>query len=501
LKQGNIFLGWFVSLHTPKSYNMKNTIIVASLTLSVFCCLYCVRLLDAAEESAVVTTGNLPLVPTTFSNVEVDQKLVTTPSITGMNLKTRRSERIINGSENETIKCKAGTKLFFPAESFVTAGGFPVKGKVRVIVEECYDLDEILAAKLSTTSGNKQLETAGMIRVQAFVGRSEVYLREGGRYNIHFPVGGDRKEDFRLFYGKRDVSGTMDWVLEENDTPINEAALPVSSVMNECFIQISASELRIGNRIQKMDYFNWPLVNGQNLNQWFISGFNPDPAMLNDFCANRMNSQITFHVNEQGQFQDYYISHSSLTEYDRLIASALSTMPALDMKKFMPQYTEDHACVLSFGRQQESGNKAFLERFVKRYDYEDPDQKMAGVRTEDLSYYVFSSTELGWINCDRFMESQGPLVDVVVETSGGESVGVSMVFDRERSILAGKKVGDTFVFTGVPANKMARLIALANPGGTPQMQVSTINTSCERHQMRITQSITLADLDRALCWN
>jgi hypothetical protein len=359
----------------------------------------------------------------------------------------------------------------------------------------------MLVSKLSTTSGNKQLETAGMIKVQAFSGRSEVYLRDGARYNIHFPVVGDKREDFRLFYGKREDSGMIDWVLEEDDNPINDSAPPVSSVMNDCFIQISASELRIGNRIQKMDYFNWPLVNGQNLNQWFIAAFNPDPAMLDDFCANRMYAQLTFHVDEDGVFHDYYISHSSLTEYDRLIASALSTMPALDMKKFMPQYTEDHACVLSFGRQQESGNKAFLDRFVKRYDYKDPNQKMEGMKTEDLNYYVFSSTELGWINCDRFMESQGPFVDVVVETSSGESVGVSMVFDRERSILAGKKVGDAFVFTGIPANKTARLIALANPGGAPQMQVSTINTSCQRHLMRATQPIALADLDRALCWN
>jgi len=480
---------------------MKKSIIVASATLSVFCCLYCVRLLNAAEEAVGIPTADTSIVQTIPIGFSENDRMITTPAVSSLNLKVRRSERSIDAAKNETIECKAGTKLFFPAESFVTASGRPVSGKVRLVVEECYNLEEMLVSKLSTTSGNKQLETAGMIKVQAFSGRSEVYLRDGARYNIHFPIGGDKKEDFRLFYGKREDSGMIDWVLEENDNPINESAPPVASVMNDCFIQISASELRIGNRIQKMDYFNWPLVNGQNLNQWFIAAFNPDPAMLDDFCANHMYSQIMFHVDEQGAFQDYYISHSSLTEYDRLIAAALSTMPPLDMKKFMPQYTEDHACVLSFGRQQESGNKAFLDRFVKRYDYKDPDQKMEGVRTEDLNYYVFSSTELGWINCDRFMESQGPFVDVVVETSGGESVGVSMVFDRERSILAGKKVGDTFVFSGVPANKRARLIALANPGGSPQMQVSTINTSCERHQMRVTQPITLADLDRALCWN
>ena len=478
--------------------HMKNKIIFSSSVLVVLCCVYFERLTNAASEamdSPSSSQNAQEVIPVTMV-----EEIGLAP-VKSVNLTTRRTEVKHNNEKAGTIECKGGTKLFFPSGSFVHASGKPVVGKVKLVVEECLDLDEMLAAKLSTTSGGRRLETAGMINVRAFVGREELKLKDGCRYNIYFPIGGERKDDFELFYGSRDSKGNIDWVLEENAEPIEESVLSSEPIVNDCFVQISASQYRYGTRIQEMDYFNWPLVNGQNLNQWFISSFNPDPQMLDDFCANRMYSQITFYVNEDGSFRDYYVSHASRAEYDRLLADALSTMPCLDLKKFMPVYTSDHACILSFGRQQQRSTKQFVDRFVKRYDYDDSEKNMSDVSTEDLNYYVFSSTELGWINCDRFLQNESPLVDVTVEVPMSENTSISMVFDADKCILSSVKQGALYVFKGVPANRNVRLIALGNPGGKPQMEVSKINTSCGSHVVRAMEPITLADLDRALCWN
>ena len=479
---------------------MNNKIIVSAAALSVLCCLYFVRLSNAIEASSDLTRVESPLVTPSIS--EVSQK-PTVASFDGVSLKTTRTEKKIKAGEAVTVECKKGTKLFFPAGSFVYPSGKAVEGKVRLVVEECYDVDEMLAAKLSTTSEGRRLETAGMIKVQAFVGSTEVNLREDGRYNIYFPVEGKRKSDFELFYGYRDSSGKIDWKLEETSEPIAETVSPSqpASIRNDCFVQISASQYRCGTRIQEMDYFNWPLSNGQNLNQWFVSNFNPDPSMLDDFCARRMYAQITFHINEDGSFRDYYVSHTSREQYDRLLASTLSQMPALDMEKFMPVYTEDHACILSFGRQQESSANEFIERFSKKYDYADPKQTMTDVATEDLNYYLFSSTELGWINCDRFISNDRPLVDVIVEVPSTSEASVSMIFDQDKCILSAMKEGNTFVFHQVPSNTNVRIITLDNAGGAPRMEVKSTNTSTKSHLVKDAKPITLADLDRALCWN
>ncbi len=282
-----------LALHHQNPGHMKNKIIFSSSVLVVLCCVYFERLTNAASV-AMDSPSSIQPAPAIVPETVVEE--IQPASVKSVNLKTRRTEVKLNNDKAETIECKGGTKLFFPAGSFVHASGKPVVGKVKLVIEECLDLDEMLAAKLSTTSGDRRLETAGMIKVQAYAGREEVGLKEGGRYNIHFPIDGEQKGDFELFYGQRDSNGTIDWVLDENTAPIDETMRASNPIVNDCFVQISASQYRCGTRIQEMDYFNWPLTNGQNLNQWFVSSFNPDPQMLDDFCENRMYSQITFHV-------------------------------------------------------------------------------------------------------------------------------------------------------------------------------------------------------------
>ena len=477
---------------------MSNKIVLSASSLIVLCGLYVASLMSAAE-SAFIDSSSASIAqsvrPTTVSEKPIPAPIEYT------SIKTKRTVRKIENDRPQTVECKQGTRLFFPAGSFVFPSGKQADGEVKLIIEECYDLDEMLSAKLSTTSGNRMLETAGMIQLRAFSGNTELRLADNTRYNIYFPVEGKRREDFELFYGYRDEAGVVDWKLEENSQPIDETTAVSQPIVNDCFVQISASQFRCGTRIQEMDYFNWPLMNGQNLNQWFVSNFNPDPSMLDDFCARRMYSQITFHLNQDGTFKDYYVSHSSSDQYDRLLAEMLQSMPPLDMKKFMPKYSDDHACILSFGRQQQTSSKQFVDRFKKRYDYADEDKKLMDVATEDLNYYVFASTELGWINCDRFLPGDGPMVDVVVETPSCENASVSMVFDKDRSIVSGIKNGNQFVFNNVPANRNVRLITLDNPSGNPRMEETKLNTSIRKCVVRNMEPITLADLDRALCWN
>jgi len=486
------------SSQTNPNTHMKNRIAFSAAALSVLCCLYLTRLTSAAE--AAFESGASVASPKVVSQNAAAAD-IPEPIVGGQKLKTKKTVRRFASNQPQTIECKQGTKLFFPAHAFVYPSGKPVEAEVRLVVEECYDLQEMLSAKLSTMSGDRRLETAGMIQLRAYAGNTELKLADDKRFNIYFPITSERRDDFELFYGYRNDDGIIDWKLEENSTPIDEAAPVSEPIVNDCFVQISASSLRCGTRIQEMDYFNWPLQNGQNLNQWFVSNFNPDPAMLDDFCARRMYSQITFHLNQDGTFRDYYISHSSQEQYDRLLAAALESMPPLEMEKFMPRYTEDHACILSFGRQQETSSKRFIDRFKKRYDYADPKKELSDVASEDLNYYIFSSTELGWINCDRFLPSEGPLVDFIVETSGCEDASVSMVFDQDKSIVAGIKLGDTFVFKNVPANRNVRVITIDNPNGTPRMETTKHNTSTGLCRVKQLEPITLADLDNALCWN
>ena len=113
---------------------------------------------------------------------------------------------------------------------------------------------------------------------------------------------------------------------------------------------------------------------------------------------------------------------------------------------------------------------------------------------------MFSSTELGWINCDRFLQEDGPLVDFFVEAKSSPGSSVSMVFEDRKSILRGIREGGHFVFAGIPADENVRLIGKDNFSGNPTIEVKRANTSSLTCSLKNYEPMTLARLDGALCW-
>jgi hypothetical protein len=76
----------------------------------------------------------------------------------------------INTEKDTVVVCKEGTKLVIKANSFIDSKDNLINGTIDLNVTEYYKLSEMLLANLSTTSNGKQLETGGMLYVEAFRG-------------------------------------------------------------------------------------------------------------------------------------------------------------------------------------------------------------------------------------------------------------------------------------------------------------------------------------------
>lgn len=499
---------------------MKPKTIIASAAVASLCTLYLVRLNQIAK-STVGTPDSIESV--TDSPTPTESSILTTAVNSNeldkalKGLKTKKTVVTIDNRRPSQVYGDKGTVLYFPADAFQYKSGKPYAGPVRIELEECYDVSDILAAKLSTTSDGKMLETAGMVSIKAFNGSRELELRDDSRFNIYFPKNGSEKDDFQLFYGEWKSEELINWKLAGNDSPIEEdevftydadkegyatrteyvedpatgekimkssvltisetSTAPATNQLQEgdnCFLQIAESYLRRGTRISEMDYFNWKLMNGQTLNQWFVSNYNPDVDMLNDFCENGLRSQITFHVKEDGNFSDYYISKTSITEYDRAIASFLKTMPALDLDQLMPEFTYDHACILTFSTARGSSPDGFVQQFKAKHKG-DPDKPLTNVDASTLDFFVFSSSELGWINCDRFVEPD-ERVDYVVETTSPDC-SMSLVFTDINSVLKGVPDGDKVVFYDVPKGRSVKVVGIRSNNNNAEMGVVVSNTA------------------------
>lgn len=504
---------------------MKPKTIIASATITTLCTVYLVRFNEVVNQTVGAPSKNelafVSTTPTETINLTTD---VSSSNLDNAlkGLKTKKTIVTVDNSAPRNVYGKKGTVLYLPPNIFQDSKGKAYTGMVRIELEECYDVSDMLAAKLSTTSNGKLLETAGMVNIKAYAGSEKLELRQGAELNIYFPKNGEKKNDYQLFYGEWLPNDIINWKLAGNSQPLPENAPEASSTsaltadnntnesandvvlddayINEetdleivqefvpeagqrklkeddnCFLHIAKSYLRRGTQVSEMDYFNWKLMNGQTLNQWFVSNFNPDINMLEDFCLNGLRSQITFLVDEQGKFKDYYISKTSITEYDRAIANFLRTMPPLDLTQLMPDYKVDHACVLTFGTARGTQGEGYVQQFKAKHTG-DPNKPMTNVDAASLDYFVFSSSELGWINCDRFYE-EVPMVEYNVLTNTPECT-MSMVFTDINSVLKGVPTADGVLFENVPANREVKIVGIRANNHKAEMAVTTSNTTRE----------------------
>jgi hypothetical protein len=513
---------------------MKKPTLVAFAIASTIGILYIAQL----HEKAVQASPSKNLVATRPADVPTTLVSSDGAAIKQKSAKWRAKQKNFTMDPNNlgTIQGNEGTHLDFSTTQFVYEDGTPVTEPFTLSLEEYYQKAAMIKANLSTTSDGRQLETGGMINLRASNARGPIRLAEGSSYTIGFPKNGTNKDDFKLFYGEWRDDDLVNWKLADTYESEGEDAVldgayvtryaedletgekiqvrsyvgqrmsemppvePARSVMmnpgETCFIQINKSSLRRDEKINKMDYFNWQLNNGQSMSQWFAGGFNPNADMVDDFCSNKLRSEITFQVDQEGRFKSYYISHSSRQEYDEAIASFLATMPPLDLRVLMPKYVVDHACILSFGSMISKSQSDFTQQFRKNYA-SDTTATLGKIKPGLLDHYVMSSSELGWINCDRFVNSNEMLVDYEVPIPNANCL-VAMIFDNYESILRGQFDGSAYRFSRIAGNEPVHILVLDQSASTPQMAYLPGNTSSGKTKKPELKPFKLRELDALL---
>jgi hypothetical protein len=412
----------------------------------------------------------------------------------------------VDNTKDQTIEGPEGTKLVFPKGIFVDQSGNGPSGNVRIELQECYAYADMIKSKLSTTSDGKLLETAGMIHVRAFSAGTELKIKDGMSYTIEFPKNGEKRDDFKLFYGAWKDNGNINWILADDtaaekpalvdgsaDVTASATAPTAATPESNCFIQVHKSYLRTGTKIRKMDHYNWQLSNGQTLNSWFVSSFNPDLEMLNDFCGRGLFSEISFTVDSLGRFKDYYISKPSERPYDLSIAEFLKNMPALDIKRIMPVYTYDHKIILEFGKRVATEQVEIASMFKAKHAKE-LDKPMIEASLAELDYFVLSASQLGWINCDRFAKEE-KTTDYVVHVPDPANSSVSMVFEDLNSVLKGSLEGNQIVFHDVPLGKKVKLIGITSRGNQPTMSQGIASTKEKSARLKDFKPFTVNELE------
>jgi len=349
-----------------------------------------------------------------------------------------------------SITCAGGTKLQFSPSSFVYADTkLPVNGEVEIAVTEYLTDADILFAGLQTMAGKEFIETGGMLYVDAAAGGRKCALKFGELYSVEIPTD-QNKDGMQLFYGDPDpITNVVNW----------QAA-------NGAANAIENADLKLKNRAPAPQFEGGLMGLYTYLNQNVEL---PEWARQQSLLAYK-NIEMVF--NPDGEVMKVIPLEKTTTYADSQIVEALKYSPCW----LMPEMN--------------SNEIRRLRLPVKLNWVRDPEEIPLALQLKDkaesanytayfyMDTYLMSAGQLGWINCDRFTNLNQPLVDMFIEMSTElEDMKVELVFKDIRGYLHGMKYDNGYLFSNVPANQEATIVAMKLAGTKMKMAVLPCTTS------------------------
>lgn len=203
---------------TGKQYHFRKNIINGGLAILIVAALTTAAIWIAQRTYSETTNGELGQehLQSVIEQVDEQAPMENIPA-TYFNL----------GKKDTVVLSPTGVLLSVPEAAFLL-NGKPYKGAKVVQWQEAVNASDIVKAGLSTTSGNRLLETQGMFGMQAFTPEGK-QLDVNPNVGVYVQVPVDElKSDMQLFEGKRTQNGQIDW---QNPQALEK--LPVPAEMTE----------------------------------------------------------------------------------------------------------------------------------------------------------------------------------------------------------------------------------------------------------------------------
>ena len=340
----------------------------------------------------------------------------------------------LKANEDKTITCKEGTKITVKSNSFVTESGKTVTGDIKFQVKEYYKTSDMLLANLTTTSNNDILETGGMLHIEAFSNGEKCQLKKEAAIEIAFPTK-DKKSDMQLFSGSWS-SDKINWALQE--TKIDE------EIETEVFTVVETMPEFPGGQQELMEFLS------SNVRY-------PGAAMENGIQG---TVYIGFIVNENGGTENIRVLRGVDPSLNQAAISAIEQMPKWTPGKQRGEYVKVNMTIpVRFSLGGEGFNTDNIE-YAKEFEKQINDDNLSETKMSEVSQYLFSTSKLGWINCDRFYRDNSPKVDYFVNIGKSKQVDIKIVFNNINSILTGSTRDNRYTFDNVPTGHSVTLVAL-----------------------------------------
>ncbi|MBC7862887.1 MAG: hypothetical protein IAF38_07920 [Bacteroidia bacterium] len=402
---------------------------------------------------------------------------------------------VIDQTKDSVITCAKGTKLFIEANSLVLEDGSAPKEKVTVEVQEFYSKKDFFAAQLATVSNGVMLESGGMVNVSATSGSQKLELGSGKEMAVLFPRSGnaDQKD---VFYGSKDSVGNMNW--DQNPSSVNNS-VDTSATKKEKRMITVYNTLEWFGVIENAIVVDKPPFDNdlakviQNFANHFDDNFKPSKKLVKEGLQNGTDFHATLKFDKSGKVSSVKFKPGDAVLQEE-ISGYLKKMPKIEIPGKEDKLSK---CEYDFHFGRRTSQKASqveakdLSPFRKKV--------LKEISNAEVEYYVLSSANLGWINCDKFYNTPGEKTNFFVNTQGAEDTRVFLLFNDIKSGMNGGIVGSgRFSFPNLPVGYAVKVIAISTENGNPKLATAETKVSTSGYELQEFKSFSMDKLDQEL---
>jgi len=366
-------------------------------------------------------------------------------------------EFFIRADRDTVLKAKEGTRLTIPSN------GFDKKtGTIKIILTEFYSDEDMITGKLSTTSGDRQLITGGMLNIRAEADGTPVKISPEKKIVVEMPTK-NFDDKMQLFTGS--TNGPNMSSILKYDYPRDTVAYVISGKTSNRIEWTPAGQEQSLMDAYAPRVFKVPDIAGEPFKVKYT-----DKKVIATYLISRDVKMSNREVKEKLRRYSLY--------YDVIKVRRLMFGPNFPRLRQDLNIIQGDSIEMKF-------ESALRLKLVSKEDsarYRQLIQKdslQRENRRKYLSNYKFEIKDLGWINCDRFNPNQGPLTEFTLNLGEGAEPGnfiTQLIFTNYRSMMRGQFVDDKIRFRNVPLNEPVYLVTVGVVNGKVLSCVKPMNT-------------------------
>ncbi len=403
-------------------------------------------------------------------------------------------EFTISGTSDTTIFGEQGTRLFIEKGTFQFADGTPVTDSIQIALKEFYKKSDITLADLSTESNGKLLETGGMLNITATSNGQEIEIKADKRIVVHFPKPQNNYEEMSLFYSSKNATDTSvtNWEVDTVDLVKQVAKLGGWGYQWVTIEDSTEFEFIPKNFVDTGYYWN-PV-------ELYVNTYDFSNTTLKAIseCKDGFGVETEFNIDKNGEIKNAKIRSTINKSAAAEILQFLRQLPEFEPGKNNKGEIVERLGILEISTEIVRAQKSdaeYIQSFDSKYSkYESTPIK--NINDAELNYYVFSVSKLGWINCDRFLETDNTL-DYFVKTQGKDTK-IKMVFKDIDGVLMANSTDGKFTFSKVPIGRQVTIVGIKNTNEQLQTAFQEVTISDKPLETLAFKETTLTELKQQL---